>query len=120
MVTLQGRVGQSLVESQGIGAAWIHDSIDSECRRHFAQGRGGALDFGRKEEAGGCSRCGTEGSDCGKKERGPSSTTYHDLGRIFQASLPKLNEPFCVLNRQRELTLPRPTVASAATRSAYI
>ena len=32
---------------------------------------------------------------------------YHDLGLFFQVSLPNSNEPFCMLNRQRELTLPR-------------
>ena len=43
---------------------------------------------------------------------------YHDLGRI-SSSLTDSNEPFCMLNRQREVTLPRFTVAPTATSSAY-
>ena len=49
-------------------------------------------------------------------EAGPSSTTTI-LGR-FQASLPNSNQTSCMLNRQRELTLLRPTATTTATNSA--
>ena len=39
---------------------------------------------------------------------------YHDLGMFL--SLPDSNETLCMLNRQRELTLPRPTAAPTATQ----
>ena len=38
----------------------------------------------------------------------------------FQVSLPDSNEPLCMLNHQRELTLPRLTAAPTATSSAYL
>ena len=36
---------------------------------------------------------------------------------VFTSSLPDSNEILCMLNRQRELTLPRPTAAPTATSS---
>ena len=53
-----------------------------------------------------------------KGEIGPSSTTTI-LGK-FPSSLPDSNEPFCMLNRHRELPLPRLPAAPTATSSAYI
>ena len=44
---------------------------------------------------------------------GPSSTTTI-LGS-YASALPDSNATFCVLNRQRRLTLPSPTAAPAAT-----
>ena len=43
---------------------------------------------------------------------------YHDLGIIFESSSQDSNGTFCVLNRQRELTLPRLTATPTATSSA--
>ena len=43
---------------------------------------------------------------------------YYDLG-LFSSSLQNSNETFCMLNRQRELTLPRLTAAPTATSCAY-
>ena len=45
---------------------------------------------------------------------------YHDLGLIFQAPSTDSNEPLCMLNHQRGLTLPRPTAAHTATSSAHV
>ena len=45
---------------------------------------------------------------------------YHDLGLFFQVSLPDSNETLCMLNRQRELTLPHLIAAFTATISAYV
>ena len=38
----------------------------------------------------------------------------------YQAAFPDLNEPFCMVNHQRELTLLRLTAAPTATRSAFV
>ena len=51
---------------------------------------------------------------------GPSYSRYHDLGLCFQASLPDSNETLRMLNRHRELTLPRPTAAPTVTSSACV
>ena len=48
---------------------------------------------------------------------GPSSTSI--LGSS-QGALPDSNATFCVLDRQRGLTLARPTAAPTATGSAYV
>ena len=48
-----------------------------------------------------------------------SSSTTTILG-YCSSSLPDSNEPLCVLNRQRELALPRLTAAPTATSSAYL
>ena len=48
---------------------------------------------------------------------GPSSTTT--ILSYFSSFLPDSNEPLCVSNRQRELTLPRLTAAFTGTSSAY-
>ena len=39
---------------------------------------------------------------------------------FLKSSLPNSNEIFCVLNRQRGLTLARPTAAPTATSSTYV
>ena len=53
------------------------------------------------------------------QDEGPSSH-YHDLGLISKLLSTDSNEPFCMLNRQRELTLPRLIAAPTATNSAYV
>ena len=54
-----------------------------------------------------------------RQDVGPSSQ-YYELRATFQAPSPDSDEPFCMLNHQREPTLPRPTAAPTATSSAYI
>ena len=49
----------------------------------------------------------------------PARPAHCDLGS-FSSSLPNSNETFCMLDRQRELTLRCPTVALTATSSAYV
>ena len=49
---------------------------------------------------------------------GPSSTIHSILGS-FSRALPNSNDEFCVLNRQRGLTLARPTAAPTATSSSH-
>ena len=44
---------------------------------------------------------------------------YYDLSR-FSSSLINSNETFCMLKRQRELTLRRSTAAPTASSSAYV
>ena len=51
--------------------------------------------------------------------RGPSYSHYYDLGS-FSSSFLNSNETFCMLNRQRELTLRRSTAAPTASSSAYV
>ena len=58
---------------------------------------------------------------CAKDElvarEGPSQH-YYDLGLNSKTPCPDSNEPLCVLNRLRGLTLPRHTVTPTATSSA--
>ena len=49
---------------------------------------------------------------------GPSSTTTF-LGRFQVSLLPNSNATLCMLNRQRELTLPRSTAAPTAASFTY-
>ena len=39
---------------------------------------------------------------------------------VFKSPSPNSNETLCMLNRQRELTPPRPTAAPTATSSMYV
>ena len=95
--------------------------------RHVCQSyaQGGQVFLDRQWFGGRCERlCTASASPCptglvptrvnSTDAGGPSSTTTI-LGR-FQVSLPKT---LCMLNRQRERTLPRPTVAPTATSSTY-
>ena len=48
---------------------------------------------------------------------------FEDVGyrhAAREAAVPDSNEPFCMLNRQHELTLPRLTAAPTATSSAHV
>ena len=53
-------------------------------------------------------------------EQGSVNMARTTILGYFSSSLPDSNEPLCVLNRQRELALPRLTAAPTATSSAYI
>ena len=53
-----------------------------------------------------------EDADAAKYSARHSTTTI--LGCVFLSSLPNLNETLGMLNRRRELTLPRPTANSSA------
>ena len=60
-----------------------------------------------------CASCAKGKADADQAR--PATTTI--LG-LFPSSFPDSNEPFCMLNHQRELTLPRLTAAPTANSSA--